>query len=122
MYHNELSGVKRSRKFASTWGKVSQVEQRRTTKQRVDAALAYGELSQIELTERIKMSRSTLNRRRREEGHTFGEGELYEIAQKCGVPLWFLERGWEGWRDEIKSPEDLEALAGELFPDGPPSS
>lgn len=25
--------------------------------------------------------------------------ELLAIAEACDVPMWFLEGGWEGWRD-----------------------
>lgn len=89
-------------------------QRKRTTKQRVDAALAFAEMSQEELEEKVGFSRSTFYRRRYVEGYSFKEGELYEIAQKCGVPMWFLEHGWLG-----KNPQEVKQAVEDLLGDEP---
>lgn len=88
-------------------------------KQRIDAAMAFAELSQEALETKVAMSRSTLNRKRRGE-YDFNLGELYEVAKATGVPVWFLQRGWDGWREGF-SPEELrqiEASLPEVDPQG----
>lgn len=87
-------------------------------KQRVDAALYYAGMTQEELVEKIKPSRSTYNRRR-DGSYEWTEGLLYEIGKACKVPLWFLEDGWEGWRKAI-TPDELRKLVDELLPGEPP--
>lgn len=88
-------------------------------RQRVDAALRYAGLSQEELIAQVKFSRSTYNRRR-DGKYEWEEGKLYEVAKACGVPLWFLAHGWDGWRVET-SPAELRQIADGLPTDGEPN-
>jgi hypothetical protein len=91
-------------------------------KQRVDAALAYGDLDQddVDAHPEISLSRSSLNRRRNGE-YDFQMGELYEIAAATGVPVWFLRYGWDGWKKEL-SPDELRQIADSLPPGDPPDN
>ena len=75
-------------------------------RKRVRAALGYAGLSQTALEEKVKLSRSSVYRRSKGD-YSFESGELFEIAEACNVPLWFLKYGWEGWRGNATGqPED----------------
>lgn len=69
---------------------------------RIRAARGFaGGKSQQELAEALEMSDRTfkeieLGRRKAK------RSELLAIAEACEVPLWFLERGWEGWRGSLE--------------------
>jgi len=60
------------------------------------------------------MSEATLVRLERGD-RSIKRGELLVIAEACGVPMWFLEHGWQGWSKEV-SPEELRQIADELPP------
>lgn len=85
---------------------------------RLKAAASYGDTSLSRLEKEVSFSRSTLYRRAAGDS-PMERGKLYEISEATGAPMWFLLYGWEGWRKEL-TPEGLEELADELFPDGPP--
>lgn len=82
---------------------------------RVDAAMAYAGLNADELAERLKFSKSSLNRKRIGE-YEWRPGDLFEIARVCRVPLWFLRSGWPP-----ATAEELREV-GENLPDGPPET
>jgi transcriptional regulator with XRE-family HTH domain len=76
---------------------------------RIRAAEAFGGFAgRRELAEAIESSPSTLQRI--ESGaRTAKRAELLAIAEACEVPVWFLERGWDGWRD-AGAPKDVDAI------------
>ncbi len=87
---------------------------------RIRAAAGYMSGDGVaDLARKIKPSAPTLYRRGRE--GRLENGEAYEIHDKTGAPMWFLKYGWEGWKSEL-TPEGLERLADELFPNDPPGS
>jgi transcriptional regulator with XRE-family HTH domain len=64
---------------------------------RVKAARGYGGLSQPQLAKVLEMSDGTV--KAIEGGRRVAKrSELLAIAEATGVPMWFLEGGWEGWR------------------------
>jgi hypothetical protein len=97
------------------------VERSEEMKRRVDAALKYAGMNQNDLEEKVSFSRSSLNRRRLKGDYGFNKGELHEIAEATGVPLWFLTDGWAGWRKALTRRE-LEELIDSLPPVDPPSA
>jgi hypothetical protein len=44
------------------------------------------------------MSESTLQRIEHDD-RPVKRAELLAIAEVCKVPMWFLESGWDGWRE-----------------------
>lgn len=83
---------------------------------RIRAARGYAKLSQPDLAKVLEVSDGTVKNielGRREPKRS----ELLAIADACKVPIWFLERGWEGWRG------DVDDLAGRALREiGPRSS
>lgn len=89
------------------------------TGRRIRTARAYGGFrNRATLAERLEVSKETVQRI---EGgqREVKRSELLAIAEACGVPMWFLEDGWEGWRGtagtsteepEPHSPRDLKRL------------
>ena len=68
------------------------------TGRRIRTARAYaGFRNRSSLAERLEVSKETVQRI---EGgqREVKRSELLAIAEACGVPMWFLEGGWEGWR------------------------
>lgn len=72
---------------------------------RVRAARIYGGLSRRDLARRLEVSEGTLINTELGKRHA-PRPELLAIAEACDVPMWFLERGWDGWRSET-SVDDL---------------
>jgi transcriptional regulator with XRE-family HTH domain len=79
---------------------------------RLRAARAYAELSQPELAERIQLGEVTYAKCERGQ-RAVPRRELLAIAEACGVPMWFLEGGWDGWRGDV---EDAARQALEAVP------
>src|SRR4051812_44823552 len=66
---------------------------------RIRAARAYGRLSQPDLAKVLEASEGTVKNielGKREPKRS----ELLAVAEACKVPMWFLERGWDGWRED----------------------
>lgn len=65
----------------------------------IRASRAYGDVSREQLGSALEVSLDTI--KRIEVGTRKPKrGELMAIAEVTHVPLWFLERGWDGWQDE----------------------
>jgi transcriptional regulator with XRE-family HTH domain len=76
------------------------------TGRRIRTARAYAGLrNRSTLAERLEVSKETVQRM---EGgqREVKRSELLAIAEACGVPMWFLENGWEGWRSKTGAPAD----------------
>jgi transcriptional regulator with XRE-family HTH domain len=72
------------------------------TGRRIRAARSYaGFQGRKDFSEAIEMSEATLVRLERGD-RLIKRRELREIAETCGVPMWFLEGGWDGWAGEVK--------------------
>lgn len=86
---------------------------------RVRAARAYaGFRNRATLAQRLELSKETVQRIEGGEREV-KRSELLAIAEACEVPMWFLEEGWEGWREASgdageeptpHSPRDLRGL------------
>lgn len=94
------------------------MEQSESVKRRVKAALVYAGLSQEQFEEKVSWSRSTLSRRL-SGSVAFTFGELSEIANVTGTPLWFLQWGWGGW-SRGHTPEEILRIVESLPPNDPP--
>lgn len=84
---------------------------------RIRAARGYADLTQDQLADALGVDAATIKRREHPRGHEHlqspKKGERLAIAQVCGVPLEFLEDGFEGRaRDEVS--ERLDALHAQL--------
>lgn len=78
--------------------------------QRIRAARAYGRLSQIALAELLEVAPNTF--KRIELGtRPPKRSELLAIAEACGVPMWFLVGGWEGWRSTAQGEVEARSIA-----------
>lgn len=72
------------------------MEEGEALKKRIEAARAYaGFASQGDLGKAIDMHPKSFQRRLRGE-YSFRRADLLAIAEVCEVPMWFLERGFEG--------------------------
>lgn len=67
---------------------------------RLRAARAYAGLTQPELASRIELGQVTYALSEKGQRST-PRRELLAIAEACGVPMWFLEGGWDAWRGEV---------------------
>lgn len=71
------------------------------TARRIRVAMTYGGFrGRRELAEAIESSAATLQRIEgvAEPARPPKRSELLAIADATGVPMWFLEGGWDGWR------------------------
>jgi transcriptional regulator with XRE-family HTH domain len=74
---------------------------------RLRAARGYGKLSQPALAQELEISEGTV--KNIELGKRAPKrSELLAIAEACSVPMWFLERGWNGWQ-ETTAAGDVDA-------------
>jgi len=86
---------------------------------RIRTARAYaGFRNRANLAERLELSKETVQRIESGEREV-KRSELLAIAEACEVPMWFLEKGWEGWRETARgvkeeptphSPRELRRL------------
>lgn len=58
----------------------------------------YADLSRQELADHLEVSERTQINTELGKRH-IPRPELLAIAEACDVPMWFLEGGWEGWRE-----------------------
>lgn len=64
---------------------------------RIRAARHYAGLSRLDLARRLEIHERTQINSELGNRHVKGP-ELETIAKATGVPMWFLEGGWDGWR------------------------
>jgi len=84
---------------------------------RIRAARVYSRLSRKQLAERLEVSERTEVESELGNRHV-PRPELLAIAEACEVPMWFLERGWDGWQAE--DVDDLGHRAVRDIEDRPP--
>jgi len=78
---------------------------------RIRAARVYSGLSRLQLATKLEVSERTQTNTELGKRHV-PRPELLAIAESCGVPMWFLEQGWDGWQEESIDDVGRRALRG----------
>jgi hypothetical protein len=77
-------------------------------RRRLEAARGYGGFrGREDFGVAVDMSPSTQQRVERGD-RALGPAERLLISKVCDVPEWFLEGGWDGWRQEDGDPTEIQ--------------
>lgn len=81
---------------------------------RIRAARTYSRLSRKQIADHLEVSERTVTET--ELGNrSASRPELLAIAEATGAPMWFLERGWDGWQKE--SAESIDEVGRRALKD-----